>query len=63
MSKSLISDTSKNNNTNEISIKKKITISNIEDIDKEIDLMTNITGNINLDKDEKELNDKNYIRI
>jgi len=62
MSKSIISDTSKNNNTNEINIK-KINISIIEDIDKEIDLITNIANEINLDKDEKEINDKILIEF
>jgi hypothetical protein len=60
MLKTLTTDTIKNENTNEIIIKKKINRSkNIKYIDEEIDLMTNGTENINLNKEEKELNDKN----
>lgn len=60
MSKTLITDTITNENTNEIIIKKKINRSkNIKNIDKEITLMINETENINLNKEEKDLSEKN----
>lgn len=60
MSKTIIYNTNNNNdNTNEIIIKKKINRSkSIKDINNEIDLMTNETGNINLNKVNEDLSDK-----
>lgn len=60
MSKTLIYDVNKNVDSNEIIIKKKINRSkSIKDINKEIDLMTNEMRNMNLNKIDNELSDKN----
>lgn len=62
MLKTPINDTNINKKTNEIIIKKKINQSkNIFDIDKEIDLMTNETESINLNKEEKHKENKSKI--
>ena len=66
MSKTIIHDINNNDNVNNNDTTNQITINNkihrsksVKDINNEIDLMTNQTGNINLNRTHEDLSDKN----